>query len=284
MPPYDTPDTAAIIARALAEDLAERGDLTVAALVPADAEQGVTITAKEDGVVCGLPLFLHVCEQLAPGTVQVSEVTEDGRAVRAGDVVLTGQGLASTILIAERTALNLAQRLSGVATTAARYAAAVAGTGARVLDTRKTTPGLRLLEKHAVRVGGCHNHRVGLYDQVLIKENHIALMQQGGPAEAVQRCREHHGRDAVIEVEIEALSDLAGVLAAGADIVLLDNFPTADLAAAVAQRGEHRAQLEASGGITLDTIRSVAETGVDRISVGALTHSVRALDLSLRCH
>jgi nicotinate-nucleotide pyrophosphorylase (carboxylating) len=196
------------------------------------------------------------------------------------------------MLIGERTALNLCQRLSGTATMAARYVEAVAGTRAQVFDTRKTTPGMRLLEKHAVASGGARNHRIGLYDQVLIKDNHIALMPPGplgsGPAEAVRRARETTGQKALIEVEIEKLDDLEPVIAAGADIVLLDNMAPALMREAVQRRdrvvgvGKRRVELEASGGITLETIRAVAETGVERISTGALTHSVHALDLSMR--
>ncbi len=194
------------------------------------------------------------------------------------------------LLTGERTALNLCQRLSGTATLARRYVEAVAGTRARIFDTRKTTPGLRLLQKHAVVAGGACNHRIGLYDQVLIKDNHIALMPggaTGGPAEAVRRCRTALGT-VLIEVEIERLEDLESVILAGADIVLLDNMDPEALRRAVAERDQLRARgydalLEASGGITLANVRAVAETGVDRISTGELTHSVQSLDLSLRC-
>ncbi|MBA2480158.1 MAG: carboxylating nicotinate-nucleotide diphosphorylase, partial [Planctomycetes bacterium] len=200
------------------------------------------------------------------------------------------RGDAATLLQGERTALNFCQRLSGTATLTRRYVDAVAGTRAGIFDTRKTTPGMRILQKHAVACGGGRNHRMGLYDQVLIKENHIALMPGpgSGPAEAVKRSRSSCGDTAVIEVEIEDLRDLEPVMAAGADIVLLDNMPPAMLIEAVARRDRaqastpRRVELEASGGITLDTVRAVAQTGVERISTGELTHSVRALDLSMR--
>ncbi|MFW5846124.1 MAG: carboxylating nicotinate-nucleotide diphosphorylase, partial [Planctomycetota bacterium] len=177
------------------------------------------------------------------------------------------------------------QRLSGTATATRRCVDLVAGTGARIYDTRKTTPGMRLLQKHAVRCGGGHNHRIGLYDMVLIKENHVALMEGAvsGPAEAVRRARATVGPDVRIQVEIERLADLEPVIAAGTDLILLDNMDCEQLREAVRIRGGHAVKLEASGGITDATLRAVAETGVDRISIGALTHSVASLDLSLRC-
>lgn len=289
---YDHPDTAAIIALALREDLGDAGDLTCAALVPAGSRLRVTVTAKEAGVLCGMPLFDRVFAALGGG-VTLEAVADDGTTVVPGDVVLRGVGDAAALLKGERTALNLVQRLSGTATLTRRYAEVCAGTAAKVFDTRKTTPGLRLLQKHAVAVGGGANHRIGLYDQVLIKENHIALMAADAdtvrsPAEAVRRARAHHGDDAVIEVEIETLDALAGVISAGADIVLCDNLGPDRLREAVRIRDatrspRHRVALEASGGITLATLRAIAETGVERISVGALTHSAACLDLSMRC-
>lgn len=294
--PYSHSDVQTLIALALREDLRDGGDITCRALVPPQARLDGVVRAKAAGVVCGLALFQLVFDQLAadmPGCeVKVTEAAADGTRVEPGDIVLRCRGIASTMLIGERTALNLSQRLSGTATMAARYVAAVAGTHAQVFDTRKTTPGMRLLEKHAVASGGARNHRIGLYDQVLIKDNHIALMPPGplgsGPAEAVRRARETTGSDTLIEVEIERLDDLEPVIAAGADIVLLDNMAPALLREAVQRRDRaigdtrRRVELEASGGITLETIRAVAETGVERISTGALTHSVHALDLSLR--
>ncbi len=296
--PYLHSDVRQLIALALREDLREGGDITCRALVPPQARLDGVVRAKAAGVVCGLALFQLVFDALAadmPGCeVTVSTAALDGTQVAAGDIVLRCRGAASTMLIGERTALNLCQRLSGTATMARRYVEAVAGTRAQVFDTRKTTPGMRLLEKHAVLSGGARNHRIGLYDQVLIKDNHIALMPPGplgsGPAEGVRRARETTGAETLIEVEIEHLADLEAVIAAGADIVLLDNMAPALLREAVQRRdralagndGGRRVALEASGGITLETIRAVAETGVERISTGALTHSVHALDLSLR--
>jgi nicotinate-nucleotide pyrophosphorylase (carboxylating) len=266
---YDHPDTAAIIDLALREDLGATGDITCRAVVPAAARLAGRINAKESGVLCGMALFQRVCDRVGTGVV-VTDALADGAAVEPG---------------AERTALNLAQRLSGTATLARTYADAVAGTRARVFDTRKTTPGLRLLQKHAVVAGGGANHRIGLYDQVLLKENHIALMGAAGPAEAVRRARAATAPGTVIEVEIERLDDLEGVIVAGADIVLLDNMDPERCRRAVAVRDRlgRRCDLEASGGITLATIRAFAETGVERISVGALTHSAACLDLSMRC-
>ena len=295
MDPYHHPDTAALIQAALHEDLRFIGDLTCQTLVPRSARLRAAVTAKATGVVCGLPLFDRVLAALGGG-VTVESCALDGTPVKPGDVVFEAIGDAHALLIAERTALNLCQRLSGTATLTRRYVDAVAGTGAKILDTRKTTPGMRLLQKHAVVAGGGVNHRIGLYDQVLIKENHIALMPPGahggGPAEAVRRCRAELGAHVLIEVEIECIADLAGCIAAGADIVLCDNLPPAALREAVAIRdtlaanapvGHRAVALEASGGITLASVRAVAETGVDRISTGELTHSVAALDLSLRC-
>ena len=292
MDPYQHPDTAALIQAALLEDLRFIGDLTCQALVPRGARLRATITAKAAGVVCGLPLFDRVLAALGGG-VTVESCALDGTPVKPGDVVFEAVGDAHQLLVAERTALNLSQRLSGTATLTRRYVDAVAGTRAKILDTRKTTPGMRLLQKHAVVAGGGVNHRIGLYDQVLIKENHIALMPQGGgPAEAVRRCRAQLGERVLIEVEIERIADLAGCITAGADIVLCDNLPPAalrdavairDRAAATAPSGTRAVALEASGGITLASVSAVAETGVDRISTGELTHSVVALDLSMRC-
>ena len=296
--PYNHSDVRELIALALREDLRDGGDITCRSLVPQRARLDGIVRAKAAGVLCGLPLFQLVFDALAedmPGCeVIVTHHVSDGTVVRPGDEVLRCSGNAVTMLIGERTALNLCQRLSGTATMARRYVEAIAGTKAHVFDTRKTTPGMRLLEKNAVISGGARNHRIGLYDQVLIKDNHIALMPPGplgsGPAEAVRRTRENIGDDILIEVEIERLDDLEPVIIAGADIVLLDNMAPELMREAVQRRdrllanrsGSRRVALEASGGITLATIRAVAETGVERISIGALTHSVHALDLSMR--
>jgi nicotinate-nucleotide pyrophosphorylase (carboxylating) len=291
---YDHPDVAALIAVALDEDLRRAGDLTCACLVPDGAMLDCTIRAKSPGVVCGLPIFSRVFARVGGG-VTIDRCADDGTVVAAGDVVFHAVGNARTVLIAERTGLNICQRLSGTATMARAYADAVRGTSACILDTRKTTPGLRTLEKHAVVAGGAHNHRIGLYDQVLIKENHIALMPTDGsglasrPAEAVRRCRAQLGPQMIVQVEVEHLADLTPCIQAGADIVLLDNMTPAQTREAVAIRDAtpspdgRRVALESSGGITLATVRAYAEAGVDRISVGALTHSVQALDLSMRC-
>lgn len=288
---YDHPDTAALVALSLREDIGG-GDLTVRALVPAGRQLAFTITAKESGVICGLPLFSRVFNQLQAGAVTISAEVADGTAVSAGTIIMRGHGAADILLQGERTALNLVQRLSGTATITRTYVEAVAGTRAGIFDTRKTTPGLRLLQKLAVLRGGGRNHRIGLFDQVLIKENHIALMAPGSdgssPASAVRRCREELGAATTIECEIERLEDLAPVIQAGADIILCDNMPPDTLRRAVAIRDatpspRPRVELEASGGITLATIADVAATGVERISVGALTHSAPCLDLSMRC-
>jgi nicotinate-nucleotide pyrophosphorylase (carboxylating) len=282
MNPYEHPDVDAIIAMALKEDLADVGDITCRTLVADDARIEAVVTAKSPGVVCGLPLFEKIFRALA-FSAHIDVCAADGTAVKTGDRVFRCVGEATGILIAERTALNLCQRLSGTATMTRQLVDAVAGTRARILDTRKTSPGLRHLQKHAVVCGGGMNHRYGLFDQVLIKENHIALMGQGGPAEAVRRCRAQLPPGTIVEVEIERLDDLEPVIAAGADIVLLDNMSAEQLRDAVKIRNARTVQLEASGGITAANIRAVAETGVDRISIGAITHSVIALDLSLRC-
>ncbi|MCS6970825.1 MAG: carboxylating nicotinate-nucleotide diphosphorylase [Planctomycetota bacterium] len=282
--PYELPEVTQAIALALAEDLRGGADLTTQALVPEDARLRFAVTAKSAGVICGLPIFERVFAACG-GDVALEALAADGTAVAAGSVVLRGAGRARTLLAGERTALNIAQRLSGIATLTARFVAAVAGTRARIYDTRKTTPGWRALEKHAVACAGGCNHRLGLHDAVLIKENHIALGGLGTPARAVERARQVLGRAVRIAVEIERVADLPAVVAAGAEIVLLDNMALDELRAAVAWRDGSGAavELEASGGVTLATVRAIAETGVDRISVGALTHSAPALDLSMRC-
>lgn len=285
---YQHPDVAAIIRLALDEDLRGHLDITCGALVPPQAQLSGVVRAKEAGVLCGMPLFGMVFAQCG-GAVAISHQAADGTAVKPGDIVLRFAGSALAILTAERTALNLVQRLSGTASATRRLVDAVAGTRARILDTRKTTPGMRVLQKHAVVCGGGMNHRHGLHDAVLIKENHIALMPPGplgsGPAEAVRRARAVVGPAIPVEVEIERLEDLQPVIAAGANIVLCDNMGPELLLQAVALRDRLGApvELEASGGINLASVRAVAETGVERISTGAMTHSVNALDLSMRC-
>jgi nicotinate-nucleotide pyrophosphorylase (carboxylating) len=272
--PGPAPDS--VIARALAEDVGS-GDVTTNAIVPADLVGSADVVVREAGVICGLDQAFAVLLELDP-EARIERLAEDGdRIEHPPQVVARLHASVRALLTSERTALNLLQRMSGIATTTRRYADLVAGTGVQLLDTRKTAPGLRALDKHAVACGGGTNHRAGLHDAVLIKDNHVAVA--GGVAAAVERVRRRHpGRP--VEVEVDTLDQLQQALDAGADVILLDNMPPAQLRRAVATTAG-RARLEASGGITTDTIREVAETGVDAISVGALTHSVRALDIAL---
>jgi nicotinate-nucleotide pyrophosphorylase (carboxylating) len=270
-------ETRAVVARALAEDLGA-GDITSEAVVPAAAHAHARILQKEAGVVYGADVATEVFARTGAGPLELTAAEGRWRDDVPAEVA-TVDGPARALLAAERTALNLLCHLSGIATATARYVAAVDGTGATILDTRKTTPGLRALEKAAVAAGGGRNHRLGLYDAILIKENHAAIA--GGVGEAVRRARDAGG-DREIEVECQDLEEVSEALAAGADRLLLDNMATDQLLAAVAlKRDESKVTFEASGGITLDNVRSVAETGVDFISVGALTHSAPALDLSM---
>ncbi len=263
------------VRRFLAEDVGS-GDVT-ARIVPETAWARGRVVTREDMVLCGRDWFAAVFSQLDP-RCRCRWQAEEGREVAAGSELCRLEGPARALLTGERTALNLLQTLSGTATIARRYAKAVAGTGAVVLDTRKTIPGLRRLQKYAVRIGGCRNHRFGLHDGILIKENHIAAA--GSIAQAVARARALD-TGLPVEVEVESLAELREALEAGADIVLLDNFSLTMLRQAV-RITAGRALLEASGDIGLDNIRQVAETGVDRISVGALTKHLRAVDLSMR--
>jgi nicotinate-nucleotide pyrophosphorylase (carboxylating) len=270
-----------IVARALAEDVGD-GDVTTAATVPDDARGRAHITQKAPGVIYGLDVATETFRALDPDVV-VEALTAEGHW-REDGAVMRIEGSARAILTAERTALNFLQRLSGVATTAARYVRAVADLNPRpptILDTRKTTPGLRALEKAAVAAGGATNHRFGLFDAILIKENHAALA--GGVGEAVRKARAH-APDLLLEVECRTLAEVDVALEAGRSVpafrILLDNMSVAQLREAV-ERVAGRCELEASGGVTLDTVRDIASTGVDFISVGALTHSAPALDLSL---
>ena len=263
-----------VVTRALAEDLGA-GDATTAATVDEGASARALITQKAPGVVFGLAVTEATFRALDPD-VRIERLAPEAEW-REGGPVLRLEGSARGLLSAERTALNFLGRLSGVATLSARYAREVAGTGARILDTRKTTPGLRALEKAAVAAGGASNHRAGLYDAILIKENHATLA--GGVGEAVRRARAA-APELPLEVEARTLAEVDEALAAGAPRILLDNMSIAELREAVLHVGG-RAELEASGGITLETLREAARTGVDFISVGALTHSVGALDFSL---
>jgi nicotinate-nucleotide pyrophosphorylase (carboxylating) len=267
----------ALVRRALEEDVGA-GDVTTLATVPAEARARALITQKVPGTIFGLEAVEATLAALDPA-VEVERLVREGVWREQGGPVLSAQGSARALLTGERTALNFLAHLSGVASMAARAARAVQGTGARVLDTRKTTPGLRALEKAAVAAGGAVNHRVGLYDAVLIKENHIAAA--GGIAEAVRRVRAAAPQLAdTLEVEVRNADEIEQALAVGAPRLLLDNMDEERLRAAVAQVAG-RARLEASGGVTLRTLRAVAETGVEWISMGALTHSAPALDLSL---
>ena len=265
---------------ALAEDLGG-GDVTTDLVVPEAARASGTIVARGGGVVAGLSLAHTVFRAADPG-LEVEALLDDGERAEAGEAICRVRGDARSILRAERTALNFLQRLSGIATLTRRFVEAVEGTGARIVDTRKTTPGLRALEKYAVRCGGGGNHRFGLSDGFLLKDNHRAVLSAAGRtlAEAVEDARRRLPHTVPVEVEIDRPDQLSDALEAGVDAVLLDNFAPAELEAAVAE-ADGRVLLEASGGITLETVRGVAETGVDLISVGALTHSAPALDLAL---
>jgi nicotinate-nucleotide pyrophosphorylase (carboxylating) len=268
-----------IVAFALEEDTA-LGDVTSELTVPAERQVRGTLLAKGDGVISGLDVVREVFRQL-DDTVRVEMSLRDGDRVARGDRIGTIVGNARSVLKGERVALNFLQRLSGVATATSRYVEAVAGTGARIIDTRKTTPGMRLLEKAAVRHGGGHNHRFGLGDGILIKDNHLAAI--GGPdriAAAVRAAREGAPHTLRVEVEVTSLDELEQALAVEPDTILLDNMSPDEMREAVC-RTASRALLEASGGITLESVRAVAETGVNLISSGALTHSARALDISL---
>lgn len=261
---------------ALEED-APWGDLTTQSLVPADAQAVAHLRAREPGVLCGEDLFRFAMQSFESVTVQFTH--HDGDRFAAGDTLATATGSARAILQAERVALNFTQRLSAIATQTAAYVAATEGTQARVTDTRKTTPGLRILERYAVRCGGGHNHRFSLSDAVLVKDNHLASVR-GDLTEALRVMKTRLPHTTHIEVEVDRLDQIEPVLAAGVDTVLLDNFSLEHLRTGVEQIAG-RALVEASGNARLDRIAAIAATGVDLISVGALTHSVRALDLGL---
>lgn len=278
----DEPWLDALIAQSLREDVGG-GDATTDTAVDPDRRAAGVIAAREAGVVAGLPLAVRLYAALDP-EVAVTPTVRDGEAVTAGDPVARLEGRAASLLTGERTALNFLQYLSGIASQTARYAAAVAGTGCRVLDTRKTLPGYRLLAKYAVRCGGGHNHRLGLDDRILLKDNHWAS-RRGALADLVARGRERHPGLA-IEVEVDTLAQFAAVLPLRVEWILLDNFTPAQVREAVARRDAGdpagwRTRLEASGNVTLETIRAYAEAGADAASVGRLTHSVPALDLGL---
>lgn len=260
---------------ALTEDIGT-GDRT-AALIPADAEMEAHLVSRESAVLCGVAWFDEVFIQLG-SEVTVEWQAGDGDQIEPDQVLCKLQGNARALLSGERTAINYLQTLSGTATLARRYADAVEGTGVRVLDSRKTLPGLRLQQKYAVTCGGCHNHRIGLFDAVLIKENHILA---AGSISAALVAAQKNAPELEIEIEVESLDELEQALAAGAKRVLLDNFSLDQLREAV-HLNHGRARLEASGGVNFDTIRAIAETGVDDISVGGLTKDIKAVDLSMR--
>lgn len=270
------PSVERLIRDALNEDIGP-GDVTTAATIAAGTICRAELIAKEDFVLAGIDVARRVFEIL-DGDVAFEKLVADGLAVKRGEVLAWLKGDAASLLQGERVALNLLQRLSGVATLTARFVREVSGTGATIVDTRKTTPGLRALEKYAVRIGGGGNHRMALYDGVLIKENHIAAA--GGITAAVTRARRHVPHTLKIEVEVRDLEEVAEALAAGADILLLDNMDLVRLQAAV-NLVAGRAVTEASGGVSLETVRAIAETGVNLISVGALTHSYRSVDISM---
>jgi nicotinate-nucleotide pyrophosphorylase (carboxylating) len=266
-----------IVRAALAEDLGRAGDVTAAACIPEGARLKAVFAARKPGVLAGLSCARLAVLAMDPAARFETRLS-DGDRFQAGAVIAEVEADARALLSAERTALNLLGRLCGVATLTAAYVDAVAGTRAGIADTRKTTPGLRLLEKHAVACGGGANHRFGLDDAILIKDNHVAVC--GGVGPAIRAARAHVGHLMKVEVEIDRLDQLAPALAEGPDVIMLDNFSLQDLAAAVAQaRG--RAILEASGGVNLETVSAIAATGVDVISVGALTHSAPTLDIGL---
>ena len=269
------PDPNPTVALALAEDIGN-GDLT-AALIPESAQAEATVISREYAVLCGSAWFDAVFRQLDP-RIHVGWQAADGDHIAPDQLLCTLRGPARPLLTGERTALNFLQLLSGVATLARRFADAVAGSGATILDTRKTLPGLRLAQKYAVRCGGCQNHRIGLFDAVLIKENHI--MAAGSISEAIATARRLHP-GVTVEVEVENLAELQEALVAQPDIVMLDNFDLAAMREAV-RITAHQLKLEASGNVNFDTVRQIAATGVDYISIGGLTKDVRAVDLSMR--
>lgn len=294
-------DCRAIIRLAIEEDLSGQQDWTTVSLVPADREGAADVVAREAGIAAGMPAVAAVLEEFS-ARLTAKLLLSDGDKIQPGDQLIRLQGNVRDLLTVERTLLNLLSRLMGIATLASRYVTAAEGTTARVYDTRKTTPGWRRLEKYAANCGGASNHRMGLYDAVLIKDNHLAQRGQTAPlsaaplsatdaATAVRDARafltDYKGsrslQGLVVEVEVDTLDQLAAVLPAGPDIVLLDNMPPVLLRQAVAMRNKlaPEVQLEASGGVRLDTLREIAMTGVERISVGALTHAARSLDIGL---
>lgn len=266
-----------MIARALAEDLGDAGDITSLAVIPPTARASVVMRAHQNGTCAGLDFAQHCFLNRDPDAT-INRLIADGAPMQAGDAIMSITGSARQLLSAERVALNFMGHLCGIATETAAMVAAIAGTRARICDTRKTLPGLRAAEKYAVRAGGGVNHRFGLYDAILIKDNHIAVA--GSITNALKQARDYVGHMAAVEIEVDDLDQLAEALAAGARIILLDNMDTEHLRAAV-EMSAGQAQLEASGQVSLDRVRAIAETGVDYISVGRITHSAPCLDLGL---
>ncbi|HMC90761.1 MAG TPA: carboxylating nicotinate-nucleotide diphosphorylase [Gemmataceae bacterium] len=289
--PEETLACRRLVEMALEEDLGTTGDLTSKAVIPADLQGRAAFVARAAGVLAGLPAVELVLQTVHTPLLKLQSLVPDGTRVAPGDRLAVVSGLMEFILTSERTALNFLQHLSGIATLTRRYVDAVAGLPCRILDTRKTTPGWRLLEKYAVRCGGGHNHRLGLYDGILIKDNHLAALNRTGLGiyDAVERAQQLVGSPVPMEIEVDNLDQLEHALACRPQIILLDNMSREGLREAVRRR-ELKARsvpeargvlLEASGGVTLETVRAIAETGVERISVGALTHSAAALDIGL---
>ena len=273
-----------LIDLALAEDLGQSGDLTATVTIPSQARGAARFVTRADGVVAGLPVVAILAGRFELGD-SWQPLVDDGDRVPPGTAIARVAGSMRSLLALERTALNFLQRLGGIATLTARFVAQVAGTRAVILDTRKTTPGWRALEKYAVRRGGGRNHRIGLYDAILIKDNHLAWLAEGGDpiGSALAAARAHAPPGAFVEVEVDSLEQLDRALECGPDIILVDNLGPEALAEAVRRRDRLApgVLLEASGGVTLATVAALAKTGVDRISVGALTHSAPALDIGL---
>ncbi len=279
--PIERHSAATLVTMALMEDLGDRGDLTCQALIPPGSRAAVNVVARKPGVLSGSPIGRMVFAQL-DAAIEWKAVKSDGNRLAPGDVVATVTGPLNGLLVGERTMLNFMTHLSGVATLTAQFVERIAGTRAVILDTRKTLPGYRRLEKYAVRCGGGTNHRMGLFDGVLIKDNHLAAWTANASiASAVKTARETSPPGVSIEVEVDTLDQLRDALQGNPDIVLLDNMSPAMLRDAITLRdaAAPNVLLEASGGITLDTVRAIAETGVERISIGGLTHSAPALDL-----
>lgn len=281
MKPEYVPFVKDLIELAIREDIGD-GDHTSLACIPSDARGRMRLLCKQEGIIAGIEVARMVLERLDP-TVEFEQVLEDGAHVKPGDVAFYVSGREITLLQSERILLNIMQRMSGVATQTAVYADRLNGLKTKVLDTRKTTPGMRVLDKMAVKIGGGENHRMGLFDMILIKDNHIDFA--GGITAALTKCREYlrrTGRNLPIEIEVRSLADIDEVFAAGgADRIMLDNF-SVELTREAVARIAGRCEIESSGGITLDTLREYAECGVDFVSVGALTHQIKSLDMSLK--